>query len=362
MQNTPAPTPGAAATRTGSGSRSRPRGSIEFARGSQVDRGFGWLDDGRPAGPRPAAAAVDHDPHDARLRARRSARAPGLRRRSPTTACARSGTRSRTASTAAGSPRSRAGPVSDDEQGGVPALVRAARRGRAARWRGRAAARGAARRRPRDVVARAVLVRGRGRVPARAGTAAGTSSSPTAAPTRTCTCVEAFLAAGDATGDAALVRARAADRRAADPRRRRAHTTGGSSSTSTRSGARCPTTTRDQPAPPVPAVRRHARATASSGRGCCSRCAPALPAPPDWLTRRGPGRCSRARRPTAGSASGGLRRTRPTSTGQPVVARPAALGRSTEAIGAAAALHATTGDAEYEHWYRTLWDFAELRT
>lgn len=32
----------------------------------------------------------------------------------------------------------------------------------------------------------------------------------------------------------------------------------------------------------------------------------------------------------------------------------------TEAIGAAAALHAETGDAEYERWYRTLWDFAEL--
>ena len=30
----------------------------------------------------------------------------------------------------------------------------------------------------------------------------------------------------------------------------------------------------------------------------------------------------------------------------------------TEAIGAAAVLHAVTGDARYEHWYRTCWDFA----
>jgi sulfoquinovose isomerase len=33
----------------------------------------------------------------------------------------------------------------------------------------------------------------------------------------------------------------------------------------------------------------------------------------------------------------------------------------TEAIGAAAALHAVTGDDEYEGWYRTCWDFAELQ-
>ena len=32
----------------------------------------------------------------------------------------------------------------------------------------------------------------------------------------------------------------------------------------------------------------------------------------------------------------------------------------TEAIGAAAALHAVTGDVVYEHWYRTCWDFAGL--
>ena len=32
----------------------------------------------------------------------------------------------------------------------------------------------------------------------------------------------------------------------------------------------------------------------------------------------------------------------------------------TEAIGAAAALHEVTGDAEYERWYRTCWDFAGM--
>jgi sulfoquinovose isomerase len=32
----------------------------------------------------------------------------------------------------------------------------------------------------------------------------------------------------------------------------------------------------------------------------------------------------------------------------------------TEAIGAAATLHAETGGGEYEAWYRRLWDFTEL--
>jgi sulfoquinovose isomerase len=32
----------------------------------------------------------------------------------------------------------------------------------------------------------------------------------------------------------------------------------------------------------------------------------------------------------------------------------------TEAIGAAAALHAATGADEYERWYRRCWDFAAL--
>jgi mannose/cellobiose epimerase-like protein (N-acyl-D-glucosamine 2-epimerase family) len=29
-----------------------------------------------------------------------------------------------------------------------------------------------------------------------------------------------------------------------------------------------------------------------------------------------------------------------------------------EAIGAAAALHAATGEARFAHWYQTFWDFA----
>ena len=83
----------------------------------------------------------------------------------------------------------------------------------------------------------------------------------------------------------------------------------------------------------------------------------ALATPPDWLLEAAEGLFRRA--VTDGwSAPGGFVYT----TG--LDGRPAVTDRLhwvvTEAIGAAAVLHDATGAAEYERWYRTCWDFAAL--
>ena len=66
--------------------------------------------------------------------------------------------------------------------------------------------------------------------------------------------------------------------------------------------------------------------------------------------------CSRVRPTTAGASPAASPTPRAWTAGPLVADRlhwPV-----TEAIGAAAALHAVTGEARYEHWYRTCWDFA----
>ena len=80
-----------------------------------------------------------------------------------------------------------------------------------------------------------------------------------------------------------------------------------------------------------------------------------LDQPPDWLVTAAQGLFARAADDGWG-APGGFAYTTDLD-GRPVVADRLHW-PVTEAIGAAAALHATTGEAGYEHWYRTCWDFA----
>jgi sulfoquinovose isomerase len=82
-----------------------------------------------------------------------------------------------------------------------------------------------------------------------------------------------------------------------------------------------------------------------------------LPSPPDWLLDAARGLFARATA-EGWQANGGFAYTTD-HEGHPVVADRMHW-VVTEAIGAAAALHAETRSAEYERWYRTLWDFAEL--
>ena len=82
-----------------------------------------------------------------------------------------------------------------------------------------------------------------------------------------------------------------------------------------------------------------------------------LRSPPDWLLDAARGLFARATA-EGWQANGGFVYTTD-HEGRPVVSDRLHW-VVTEAIGAAAALHAVTGDVEYEHWYRTLWDFAEL--
>ena len=84
----------------------------------------------------------------------------------------------------------------------------------------------------------------------------------------------------------------------------------------------------------------------------------ALPAPPGWLLDAARGLFARATA-EGWQAEGGFVYTTD-HDGHPVVTDRMHW-VVTEAIDAAAALHAETGDEEYERWYRTLWDFAELR-
>ena len=167
--------------------------------------------------------------------------------------------------------------------------------------------------------------------------------------------VEAFLAAGDATGDARWYEralriaerliddvARAHDWRilehfdaalAAAARLQRA------TSRATRSG-------RSASRP----------ATASSGRACCCRSTPASATPAAVARSRPRGGLFARATDDGWGAPGGFAYTTDLD-GRPVVADRLHW-PVTEAIGAAAALHAVTGDARYEHWYRTCWDFA----
>jgi mannose/cellobiose epimerase-like protein (N-acyl-D-glucosamine 2-epimerase family) len=82
-----------------------------------------------------------------------------------------------------------------------------------------------------------------------------------------------------------------------------------------------------------------------------------LSAPPDWLLDAARGLFARAAA-EGWQANGGFVYTTD-HEGRPVVSDRLHW-VVTEAIGAAAALHAVTGEVEYEQWYRTLWDFAEL--
>jgi mannose/cellobiose epimerase-like protein (N-acyl-D-glucosamine 2-epimerase family) len=80
-----------------------------------------------------------------------------------------------------------------------------------------------------------------------------------------------------------------------------------------------------------------------------------LESPPGWLLEAAEGLFARA---TADGwqANGGFVYTTD-QHGEPVV-RQRLWWVVTEGIGAAAALHAETGERRYEEWYRTLWDFA----
>ena len=76
---------------------------------------------------------------------------------------------------------------------------------------------------------------------------------------------------------------------------------------------------------------------------------------PDWLIEAAQGLFARAVSDGWGEPGGFAYTT--DMDGEPVVADRLHW-PVTEAIGAAAALHATTGDQEYERWYRACWDFA----
>jgi mannose/cellobiose epimerase-like protein (N-acyl-D-glucosamine 2-epimerase family) len=77
--------------------------------------------------------------------------------------------------------------------------------------------------------------------------------------------------------------------------------------------------------------------------------------PPDWLVEAAKGLFARAVADGWGDPGGFAYTT--DLAGRAVVADRLHW-VVTEAIGAAAALHATTGAEEYERWYRTCWDFA----
>ena len=83
----------------------------------------------------------------------------------------------------------------------------------------------------------------------------------------------------------------------------------------------------------------------------------ALDNPPDWLIEAARGLFARATQDGWVSPGGFVYTTE--LSGAPVVSRRLHW-VVTEAIGAAAALHEATGEAEYEAWYRRAWDFADL--
>ena len=158
---------------------------LEFARGSKVDRGFGWLDDDGVPDPGRAGAALDHEPDDARVRPRRPARVPRLRPRSPTTACGpiRDGVRGpRARRLARGGPGGRRLARRKEAYAHSFVLLAAASGAIAGPRAGGRAARG--RRRPWSGAASGRRRRARAW---RAGTARGRPPRPTAARTRTCT-------------------------------------------------------------------------------------------------------------------------------------------------------------------------------
>ena len=83
-----------------------------------------------------------------------------------------------------------------------------------------------------------------------------------------------------------------------------------------------------------------------------------LDAPPDWLLGAARGLFDRAMADGWSVDGGGIVYTTDLD-GRPVVTDRLHWVVA-EAIGAAATLHAVTGEDEYEDWYRRLWDFAEL--
>ena len=336
--------------RTARGSPPRPRGCSSSRAASRVDGGFGWLDaDGAPEAGRPLQLWITTRMTHV-LRARRAARAPGLR------AARRPRPRARSASAFEDREHggwfpevSADGPVRREKEAYPHSFVLLA--AASAAMAGRAGGRRAARRGDRASSRTRFWSEDEGACRRVAGTAPGASPRPTAARTRTCTW----------------------SRRSWPPATPRATPSGtsapggsrsGSSATSPRAhdwrivehfdadwrplpdyNARPSRATRSGPSGSRPA-------TASSGRGCCCRSTPASTEPPDWLLEaaRGPvrarGRGRLGRRPAASP-------TRPTWTGGPS-SRDRLHWVVTEAIGAAAALHAVTGEAGYERWYRTL--------
>ena len=204
---------------------------------------------------------------------------------------------------------------------------------------------GAARRRGRRRGG-ALLVGRRGRVRGGAGIAIGAGRRPTGAPTRTCTWSRRSSPPATRPGDAAVGRAGAADRRA--PRRDGGEpaTTGASSSTSTRGWRRCRTTTPTSPRHtfrPFGVTPGHAPRVVAAAAASCTR--PSTPAP-DWLLDGRARRCSTRAVADGWDAGGGFVYTTDLD-GRPVVTERLHW-VLTEAIGAAAALHAVTGDDDYE--------------
>ena len=219
-------------------------------------------------------------------------------------------------------------------QGGLRALVRAARRGeRAIAGRPAGARSCSTTASPWSNGASGPRRRARR---SRPGTARGARPSRTAAPTRTCTWSRRSSPRPTRPATPSGC-ARGTDRRAADGRRARARLAR-RRALRRRLGAATGLQPR-RPAPPLPPLRRHPGARA---RVVAAPAAPraALPDPPGWLLEAARGLFARAVAdgwaPTASS-------TRPTSTGGPS-SRTGCHWVVAEAIGAAATLHAVTGE------------------
>jgi mannose/cellobiose epimerase-like protein (N-acyl-D-glucosamine 2-epimerase family) len=164
---------------------------------------------------------------------------------------------------------------------------------------------------------------------------------------------EAFLAAGDATGDARWYERalRAAARLIGDVAR--AHDWRILEHFDAR-WAPLPDYNRDQPRHPF----RPFGITPGHGlewSRLLLQIHAALDGGPEWLVEAARGLFARATGDGWGEPGGFAYTT--DLEGRPVVADRLHW-PVTEAIGAAATLHAVSGDAEYERWYRTCWDFA----
>ena len=317
--------------------RARRRGSRAASAGSTP----------RPAGGRPAAAAVDHDPHDARLRARRAARPSRLRTAGRPRPARRSASASRTASTAAGTPRSPAGRAGPHGEGGLPARLRPAGRGelgdrRAPGGRARCSRRPS----PSSRSTSGPRTRARWSSP---GTARWSEPEAYRGANANMHMVEAFLAAGDATGDGVwydrarriaerLIRdvARAHDWRVVE------HFDAG--------WRPLPDYNADQPRHPFRPFGvtpghglEWARLVLQIGAG--------LPEAPDWILEAARGLFARA---VAGRLARARRlRLHDRRRGPPGRQRPAALGRVARRSARPPRCTSVTGERDYERCYRT---------